>query len=64
MTSDRPYRKGFDHEKAVELILEESGLQFDPRGLQAFMVAIGENPTRVPKWVGEDTLPDVAGGQG
>jgi len=62
MTSDRPYRKGFDHEKAVRLILEETGTQFDPRVLKAFMLAIGEDPERVPKWTGEDVLPDVAGG--
>jgi HAMP domain-containing protein len=64
MISDRPYRKGFDHEKAVNLILEESGLQFDPVVLRAFMVAIGENPGRVPEWTGEDALRDAAGGQG
>lgn len=64
MISDRPYRKGFSHEKAVGLILEESGLQFDPKVLQAFMAAIGENPARVPELMGEDRLPDVAGGQG
>jgi len=64
MTSDRPYRKGFDHEKAINLILEESGLQFDPEVLKAFMVAIGENPGRVPEWTGEDALGDIAGGQG
>ena len=64
MISDRPYRKGFDHEKAVGLILEESGRQFDPKVLRAFMVAIGENPQRVPEWPEEDALPDVAGGQG
>jgi putative nucleotidyltransferase with HDIG domain len=62
MTSDRPYRKGFDHEKAVRLILEETGTQFDPRVLKAFMVAIGEDPGRIPKWTGEDVLRDVAGG--
>ena len=64
MTSDRPYRKGFDHEKAVRLILEESGTQFDPKVLKAFMVAIDEDPGRVPEWTAEDNLKDVAGGQG
>jgi HD-GYP domain-containing protein (c-di-GMP phosphodiesterase class II)/HAMP domain-containing protein len=64
MTSDRPYRKGFDHEKAVDLILEESGKQFDPEVLKAFMVAIGEDPGRVQEWKGEDVLPDTAGGHG
>jgi len=62
MTSDRPYRKGFDHEKAVRLILEETGTQFDPRVLRAFMAAIGEDPARVPEWTDEDVLRDVVGG--
>ncbi|MFC2144166.1 HD domain-containing phosphohydrolase [Acidobacteriota bacterium] len=64
MTSDRPYRKGFDHEKAVRLILEETGTQFDPRVLRAFMKAIGEDPGRVPEWADESAFPDVAGGHG
>jgi HD-GYP domain-containing protein (c-di-GMP phosphodiesterase class II)/HAMP domain-containing protein len=63
MTSDRPYRKGFEHEKAVSLILEESGTQFDPKVLRAFMLAVGEDPDRVPEWSRDDALPDVAGGQ-
>jgi len=63
MTSDRPYRKGFDHEKAVELILEESGVQFDPKVLKAFMIAIGEDPARVPEWTDGDVLRDVVGGR-
>ena len=63
MTSDRPYRKGFSHEKAVRLILEESGVQFDPKVLRAFMEAIGEDPSRVPDWDAEDVLRDAAGGR-
>ncbi len=63
MTSDRPYRKGFDHEKAARLILEEVGAQFDPMVLKAFMMAIGEDPKRVSEWTDEDGLQDVAGGQ-
>ncbi len=30
MTSDRPYRRGFSSEKAIEIIKQESGKQFDP----------------------------------
>jgi putative nucleotidyltransferase with HDIG domain len=63
MTSDRPYRKGFSHDKAVRLILEESGEQFDPLVLRAFMRAIGEDPSRVPDWNAEDVLRDAAGGR-
>jgi HD-GYP domain-containing protein (c-di-GMP phosphodiesterase class II)/HAMP domain-containing protein len=64
MTSDRPYRRGFDHEKAVRLILEESGTQFDPKVLKAFMVATGEDPARVSEWTDEDMLREAGGGQG
>jgi putative nucleotidyltransferase with HDIG domain len=64
MTSDRPYRKGLDHEKAVRLILEETGTQFDPRVLRAFMMAIGDDPGRVPEWTDEGGLPHAAGGHG
>jgi putative nucleotidyltransferase with HDIG domain len=62
MTSDRPYRKGFEHAKAVGLILEESGKQFDPDVLRAFMVAVSEDPRRVTGWVEASILKDVAGG--
>jgi HD-GYP domain-containing protein (c-di-GMP phosphodiesterase class II) len=64
MTSDRPYRKGFDHAKAIGLILEESGAQFDPEVLKAFMVAIGDDPARVPEHPEEPELRGVAGGRG
>jgi putative nucleotidyltransferase with HDIG domain len=62
MTSDRPYRKGFDHAKAVNLILEETGIQFDPQVLRAFMLAIGEDPERVPEYPEEPDIRNVAGG--
>ena len=37
MTSDRPYRKGFSVAKAVDIIEEESGRQFDPRAARAIV---------------------------
>lgn len=37
MTSDRPYRKGFPREKALELLGNASGTQFNPRVLEAFL---------------------------
>jgi|GEM_PF-735609 len=37
MTSDRPYRKGLSHDKAVEEILLNKGLQFDYKLVDAFM---------------------------
>jgi hypothetical protein len=36
MTSDRPYRRGMSHGRAMEILKEESGRQFDPRVIAAF----------------------------
>ena len=30
MTSDRPYRKGYSYDKAIEIVKEEIGKQFHP----------------------------------
>jgi len=43
MTSDRPYRKGFPREKAIDIIKQESGKQFDPAIVEVFLEAIAEN---------------------
>ena len=40
MLSDRPYRKGMEQEKALRLIQEASGTQFDPRMVDALMRAM------------------------
>jgi len=37
LVSDRPYKKGFTHEKAVEIIKEGSGTQFDPKIVDVFL---------------------------
>ena len=37
LISDRPYRKGMELEKTLEIIKKESGKQFDPRVVQAFL---------------------------
>jgi len=37
MTSDRPYRKALARERAVEIIKEEAGSQFDPNMVKAFL---------------------------
>ena len=39
MLSDRPYRKGMEVEKALRLIREASGTQFDPGVVAALMRA-------------------------
>jgi len=36
LTSERPYKKAFPHEKAVEIIMSESGKQFDPKIVEVF----------------------------
>ncbi len=37
MTSDRPYRKGMPHEKAIEELKRCSGTQYDPSLVEAFL---------------------------
>jgi putative two-component system response regulator len=36
LTSVRAYKKAFEHEKAVEIIMSESGKQFDPKIVEVF----------------------------
>ena len=40
LVSDRPYRKGFDQEAILTIIKQESGKQFDPKVVQAFLEVI------------------------
>jgi HD-GYP domain-containing protein (c-di-GMP phosphodiesterase class II) len=37
MVSDRPYRRGFDIDKAMRIIREEAGRQFAPQVVEAFL---------------------------
>jgi putative nucleotidyltransferase with HDIG domain len=37
LTSDRPYRKGVPQEKAIEILKENSGTQFDPKVVEALI---------------------------
>ena len=37
MTSDRAYRKGLSHEKAIEEIKKAAGTQFSPKVVEAFL---------------------------
>jgi len=36
LVSDRPYKKAFDHEKAVSIIMEDAGSHFDPKIAEVF----------------------------
>jgi putative nucleotidyltransferase with HDIG domain len=40
VVSDRPYRSGWIHEKAVTMITEEAGTHFDPKVVDAFLAVI------------------------
>jgi HD-GYP domain-containing protein (c-di-GMP phosphodiesterase class II) len=39
MTSDRPYRAGMPKEKALEILLENAGTQWDKELVKAFVEA-------------------------
>jgi len=36
LVSDRPYKKAFDHDKAVSIIMEDAGSHFDPKIAEVF----------------------------
>lgn len=40
LTSDRPYREAWKHDKAVRHMREQAGAQFDPRVVEAFLKLI------------------------
>ena len=40
LVSDRPYRQGWIEEKGVNIIKKDSGSHFDPKVVDAFLVAI------------------------
>ena len=42
MTTDRPYRKGFELARAADIIIEESGKQFNPKVVAAFLSLYSE----------------------
>ncbi|MEP6896575.1 MAG: HD domain-containing phosphohydrolase, partial [Chloroflexota bacterium] len=42
LTSDRPYRMGRPYEGARQIIAEESGKQFDPKAVEAFLAVAPE----------------------
>jgi HD-GYP domain-containing protein (c-di-GMP phosphodiesterase class II) len=43
LTSDRPYRKAYSKEEALEMIKQMSGTVLDPRVVDAFLKVIGVN---------------------
>ena len=54
LTSDRPYRQGRPYEIARKLIEEESGKQFDPQAVAAFIAVPAEEWTQIRARVMEE----------
>lgn len=42
LVSERPYKKAFPHEEAVKIILKESGISFDPKLIEVFLMISDE----------------------
>ncbi len=61
ITSDRPYRKGREPAVAAEEIRIHAGTQFDPRVVEAFLVAMGRDSEDQLVQGDLDLLGDVAG---
>jgi HD-GYP domain-containing protein (c-di-GMP phosphodiesterase class II) len=40
LTTDRPYRKGWSREEAIQYLIRESGKHFDPRVMNVFLSLI------------------------
>jgi HD-GYP domain-containing protein (c-di-GMP phosphodiesterase class II) len=59
MTTDRAYRRGMTHDKAISILTENSGRQFDPRIVRAFVTLSREDliaSTKVAHSSGEREL--------
>lgn len=48
LTSDRPYRKGWSHERALEYIRQQSGNYFDPKVVDVFLEMAKEQALHTP----------------
>lgn len=44
LTSDRPYRESWDHERAADYLTQQSGIHFDPTVVDAFHAAMALDP--------------------
>ena len=54
LTSDRPYRQGCSYETARGIIEEESGKQFDPQAVEAFLAIPGDQWMQIRAQVMEE----------
>jgi HD-GYP domain-containing protein (c-di-GMP phosphodiesterase class II) len=48
LTSNRPYREGMPLERAVAILRDGAGTQWDPRVVEALLGVLAETPGRVP----------------
>lgn len=60
MTSDRSYRAGMSDEEAIALLKNGAGSQFDPKVVEAFLVAYSNGTVRVDKEFSEPVLGEDA----
>jgi len=56
MTTDRSYRRGMTHEKALSILVENAGIQFDPRIVDVFLNLPAAVFERQPLVVAESKL--------
>lgn len=63
LVSERPYRKGWEEEKALDLIRKNAGTQFDPAIVEVFLSAVIANKraTVVPMATGSSVPSALAG---
>ncbi len=55
MTSDRPYRKAMPFEKAISILIENRGTQFDPDVVDDFLKIMNEDKIRQAYMMTKDT---------
>ncbi len=45
LTSDRPYRESWEHQRAADYLTQQSGIHFDPVVVEAFHAAMAKDPS-------------------
>jgi HD-GYP domain-containing protein (c-di-GMP phosphodiesterase class II) len=60
MTTDRSYRRGMSHERAIAILVENARVQFDPRIVDTFVSLPREFVTREPLSMGKAQEPKQA----
>jgi putative nucleotidyltransferase with HDIG domain len=60
LVSDRPYRRGLDRQRAIEIIKEGAGRQFDPKVVQAFLTLMAQEEAASSEQA-KNERPDVPG---